>query len=131
MRLVFALFGLTAIGYGAYGWLAADGSKPLQQTLFMGAVLVGHDFVVLPISIGLGALAARFAPAWARRPAQAALVLSGAISLIALPFVIGAGRIADNPSAFPQHYGRNLLFIVAAIWLGAAIAAVVRRRRSP
>jgi hypothetical protein len=129
MRIVLAAFGLAAIGYGAYGWLAADGSKPVSQLLFLGAVLIGHDFVVLPLAIGAGALVARFAPARARRPALAALAISGAVTLVALPFVLGKGRIADNPSAFPQHYGRNLLLILAIVWLAAGVVALVHKRR--
>ena len=126
MRLVLAGFGLAAIGYGAYGWLFADGSKPVSQFLFLAAVLVGHDFVVLPLAIGAGALVTRFAPARFRRPALVAVAISGAVALVALPFVLGKGRIADNPSACPQHYGRNLLLVLAFVWLLAGIAAVVR-----
>jgi hypothetical protein len=126
MRLVLAGFGLAAIGYGVYGWLFADGSKPVSQFLFLAAVLIGHDFVVLPLAIGAGALVTRFAPARVRRPALVALVISGAVSLVALPFVLGKGRIPDNPSAFPQHYGRNLLLLLAIVWLVAGAFTVVR-----
>jgi hypothetical protein len=126
MRLVLAGFGLAAIGYGVYGWLFADGSKPVSQVLFLAAVLIGHDFVVLPLAIGAGALVTRFSPARARRPALVALAISGAVSLVALPFVLGKGRIPDNPSAFPQHYGRNLLLILAIVWLAAGVVALVR-----
>ena len=129
MRLLLAAAGLAAIGYGAYGWLFADGAKPLSQLLFLGAVLIGHDFVVLPLAIGAGALVTRFAPARARRPVLVAVAISGAVTLVALPFVLGKGRIADNPSAFPQHYGRNLLLILAVVWLIAGVVALVHKRR--
>jgi len=129
MRLFLAAAGLAAIGYGAYGWLFADGSKPVSQLLFLGAVLIGHDFVVLPLAIGAGALVTRFAPARARRPALVAVAISGAVALVALPFVIGKGRIPDSPSAFPQHYGRNLVLILAAVWLIAGVVALVHKRR--
>jgi hypothetical protein len=129
MRPVLAALGLGAIGYGAYGWLFADGSKPVSQFLFLAAVLIGHDFVVLPLAIGAGALVTRFAPARVRRPALAAVAISGAVTLVALPFVLGKGRVADNPSAFPQHYGRNLMLILAAVWLIAGVAALVHKRR--
>jgi len=129
MRLLLAAAGLAAIGYGAYGWLFADGAKPLSQLLFLGAVLIGHDFVVLPLAIGAGALVTRFAPARARRPVLVAVAISGAVTLVALPFVIGQGRIPDNPSAFPQHYGRNLLLILAVVWLIAGVVALVHKRR--
>jgi hypothetical protein len=59
----------------------------------------------------------------------AALVVSAAVTAVALPLLIGKGRIADNPSAFPQRYGPNLLLIVAVVWAVAAVWALVARRR--
>jgi hypothetical protein len=129
MRIVLGLAGLTAIGWGAYGWLFGDGSRPVGQAVFLVLALVGHDFVVLPIAVGLGVLVVRYVPAWARVPVQAALVVSAVVAAIALPFILGFGRVADNPSAFPRAYGRNLLIIVALVWTVAALGALINRRR--
>jgi hypothetical protein len=53
------------------------------------------------------------------------------VTVVALPFIVGAGRIADNPSAFPQHYGRGLALVLAVVWSAAAAwtALNLRRRR--
>jgi hypothetical protein len=93
-------------------------------------VLVAHDFIVLPATLGVGAAVVRFAPTWARRPIVAALVVSAAVTAVALPLVIGKGRIADNPSAFPQRYGLHLLVVLAVVWAAAAVWAVVKLRRT-
>ena len=134
MRLVRALLvagGLALAAYGVSGWLDAPAAELRGRLVFAAAVLVAHDFVAVPLVLAAGALLARFVPAPGRTPARAALVAGAAVSTVALPFVIGAGRIADNPSAFPQHYGRNLLIILALIAAAAAawVAAARLRRR--
>ncbi|GAB3840169.1 hypothetical protein ACFPIJ_34045 [Dactylosporangium cerinum] len=131
MRAALLAAGLAVTGYGAYGWLTHDGSQPLGQLVFLAVLLVTHDFVVVPAVILAGAALARWVPGPARTPVRAALVVSAAVSVVALPFIVGAGRIADNPSAFPQSYGRGLALVLAVVWAVAVAwtAANVRRRR--
>jgi hypothetical protein len=87
----------------------------------------------MPAAIGVGVLVARVAPAWARGPVHAALYASAVLTFVALPFLIGAGRRQDDPSALPLHYGRGLLVLLAAVWVVAAITAAYRwsRRSEP
>ena len=131
MRAALLLIGLAVTGYGAYGWLTQDGARPVGQLVFLGVLLVAHDFVVVPAVILTGVVLARWVPGAARTPVRAALAVSAAVTLVALPFIVGAGRIADNPSAFPQSYGRGLAVILAVVWAVAAAwtALNVRRRR--
>jgi hypothetical protein len=129
VRALLAALGLAALGYGAYGLLTDGGANPIGQLVFAAVLLAGHDFVVVPLVVLAGVALARWVPAPARTPARAALVVSAAVSLVALPFVVGAGRIADNPSAFPQSYGRNLAIILAVVWTVAAVWAAVNVRR--
>jgi hypothetical protein len=130
MRIALGVTGLAAIGYGAWLWLLGDGAAPVGQTVFLAVVLAGHDFVVLPVAIVAGWLLSRYLPGWARGPARLALFVSAVLTVVALPFVIGAGRIADNPSAFPRHYGLGLLAVICLMWTVAAAAAAVNRRRA-
>jgi hypothetical protein len=130
MRWLLGAAGLAALGYGGYGLLAHDRADLVGLLGFLVAALVAHDFVVLPIVVGLGALVGRFAPEWARRPVIAALAVSAAVTVVALPLVIGAGRIPDNPSAFPQRYGWHLLLILAVVWSAAAGWSALARHRS-
>ncbi|WP_433085438.1 hypothetical protein ACQP1P_10545 [Dactylosporangium sp. CA-052675] len=129
MRVLLALAGLALLGYGVAGWLDAPGHELWGRLVFAAAALVAHDFVVVPLVLATAALTTRFVPEPARRPVQAALAVGAALSAVALPFVIGAGRIADNPSAFPQHYGRGLLILLALTGLSAAAWTAARRAR--
>jgi hypothetical protein len=129
MRAALLVIGLAVTAYGAYGWLTQDGARPLGQLVFLGVLLVTHDFVIVPAVVLAGVALARWVPDVARTPVRAALVVSAAVTVVALPFVIGAGRIADNPSAFPQHYGRGLAVILAVVWAAAAVWAAVNVRR--
>jgi len=130
MRWFLGALGLAALGYGGYGLLVHDRPDLFSVAGFLVTVLVTHDFVVLPAILGVGALVARFAPGWARRPVVAALVVSAAVTAVALPLVIGKGRIADNPSAFPQRYGLHLLLVLAVVWAAAGVWSVVNLRRT-
>ena len=130
-RWMFLLPGLAAVGYGAHGLLSAGDRVPLGSwlTWFLGGVLV-HDLVVAPLWIGLGWLAARLLPRAARPAVAVAAVVSGALVLVALPFVVGFGADPANPSFLPRAYGRDLLLLVTAVWLAAAAWAAVAVHRA-
>jgi hypothetical protein len=120
--------GVAAMGYAVAGAAGDTGVNPVGHLAFLATVLIGHDLVLMPIALGVGVLVARYAPPWARGPAQAALYASAIVTFVALPFVIGAGRRPDDPSALPLNYTRGLLVLLAAVWAAAAVAAVRRRR---
>jgi hypothetical protein len=130
-RWLFLLPGLAAVVYGAQGLLTAGGRVPLGSwaTWFVGGALV-HDLVVAPLWIGLGWLAGRPLPRPARPPVVVAAAVSGVLTLVALPFVLGFGADPGNPSFLPREYGRDLLLLVVAVWLVAAAWAVVAVRRA-
>lgn len=129
IRIIVGALGLGAIGYALYGFMTDSGINPIGEVLFLGAAVATHDFVIVPTAIGLGALVTRFAPPWARNHAKGALVITGAVSIFAFPFILGKGRIFDNPSAFPHNYAIDLAVIVGVVWAVAAAAALVHRRR--
>jgi hypothetical protein len=129
LRVAVASLGLAGISYALYGFVTDHGINPIGQLIFLGLALATHDFLIVPTAIGLGALVTRFAPPWARSPARTALVITGAVSIFAFPFILGKGRIFDNPSAFPQHYAADLAVIIGVVWVVAAAVALLRRRR--
>lgn len=134
-RWLFLLPGLAAVAYGVSGLVTAGGRVPLGSwaTWFVGSAVV-HDLVVAPLWIGLGWVAARTLPRPARPPVVVAAAVSGVLTLVALPFVLGFGADPANPSFLPREYGRDLLAVVVATWLVAAAWAVVavhRARRPP
>ncbi|RBY86208.1 hypothetical protein [Blastococcus sp. TF02A-26] len=132
-RWLFVLPGLAAVAYGGYGLLTAGDRIPLDSWLrwFVGSALV-HDLVVVPVWLALGWAAARWLPAPARAPALVAAVVSGVLTVVALPFVLGYGADEANPSFLPRDYGRDLLLVVAGVLLVGAVwgAVAIRRARA-
>ena len=51
--------------------------------------------------------------------------MAGAVTVVALPAVLGYGRRADNPSVLPQAYGTHLVTIVILIGLVTGAVAVL------
>ena len=113
-------FGALTMAYAVAGALT-DPDLKAGVLLFLLGVLVAHDAILLPLAIAVGALAGRFGAV-----VQAALLASLAVTVVAFPLVLARGRIPDNPSVLPLHYGRGLVEVYAFIW---AIAAVVGVRR--
>ncbi|MDT0276551.1 hypothetical protein [Blastococcus goldschmidtiae] len=133
-RWLFVLPGLLAVGYGAYGLLGAGDRVPLSAwgTWFVGSALL-HDLLIAPVWIGLGWLAARLLPRPARPAAVVGVAVAGVLTLVALPFLLGPGASAGNPSFLPHEIGRNLVLIDVAVLAAAAVwgtVATVRARRA-
>jgi hypothetical protein len=118
--------GAAFMGYAALGALFDPDVKVIGVPIFQVAVLVLHDGVLLPPYIGIGAIVGRIVPANVRTAVRVGLVLSLAVTLIALSAVLCFGCSADNPSILPLHYGRRLLETLGLIW--AAIGATVAVR---
>ena len=132
-RRVLIACGAVVMGYAVSGALT-DPDVKFGALVFLVAVLVLHDGLLLPLSIGAGALIGRIIPARLRTPVRAAAVISLALTVVALPLVLGRGRVADNPSILPLDYGRGLLIAYGIIWVTTAVLAILRRwrwRRGP
>lgn len=131
-RRVLATAGIGVMAYALFGAVTDPATEPLGQLAFLGAVVVAHDAVLVPLTIAVGVLIGRFLPVPARRPVRAAALCSLALTLVALPFVLGRGRRPDDPSALPLDYGSGLLILLGIIWaaaITATIAGAIGRRR--
>jgi hypothetical protein len=117
--------GVLVLGYGVAGLLTDPDGRPVGQAVFLAGLVVAHDWVFMPLVLGAGALVARV-PAVARPAVRAAGIASLALGLVATPLVLGFGRRADDPSALPLPYGRNLAALLAVVWGVAAIHVAVR-----
>jgi hypothetical protein len=133
-RWLFLLPGLAAVAYGGHGLLTAGRRVPLDSwlTWFLGSALL-NDLVLAPLWIALGWLSTRLLPGPARPPVVVGATVSGVLTLVALPFVLGKGADPANPSFLPRDYGLVLLLLVLGIAVVTAVAAVraVRRARVP
>jgi hypothetical protein len=134
MRLGLGVLGLAAMAFAVHGALTDNGEHLGGHLLSLAGVLVAHDLVLLPLAIGIGWLLARYLPGWARSGVQSGLFVSAIVTVVAFPFVLGAGRLPDNPSKFPRNYGHGLLIVLGVVWLAVAIWLSVagwRRSRAP
>jgi len=125
-RVALVVAGLLAIGYGVVGTLATPGSRPVAELLFLAALVVGHDALLMPLALLAGALIARFTPVPARAAVRLAALVSLAVLVVALPPLLSGGR-PDDPSALPLPYGRGLAVLLVLAW-GAALTAVAIRK---
>ena len=126
--------GLGALGAAAMGYalLGAAGDPDIMRGRhlgFLATVLALHDGALLPAVILAAVLVHRLVPAGYRAIVQAALIASTAMTVVALPLVLGYGRTADNPSALPRDYPLGLAVVLGAVWAAAGVALLVRARR--
>jgi Kef-type K+ transport system membrane component KefB len=125
-RRALVVAGILAIGSSAVGVLRAMDLTREPYLRYFVVALIADDLLVFPLALLVGALVVRFLPAWARPVVQGALFVSAAVTIVAIPAVLGYGRSNQLPSALPRDYGRGLLITYAAIWLVAVVLLVVR-----
>lgn len=123
--------GWAVMAFGVVGvldsvWL---GDRPFELAAWVLGGLVVHDVLLAPLVTALGWLLAARLPAWLRGPVRAALVLTGVTLLFSYPLLRGFGRRDVNPTILPLDYGRNVVVILAAVWVGALAVALWRRSR--
>ncbi|WP_433364877.1 hypothetical protein ACQPZX_34755 [Actinoplanes sp. CA-142083] len=117
-RVVLVAAGAVLISYAMRGVFSEIG-----VVVFLGAVLVAHDALWMPLVLVAGALLARTGR-WTR---MVALVVAS-LGVVALPLVLGFGRPVDNPSVLPLRYGRDFALILLAIALVSLVRAVIRKK---
>jgi hypothetical protein len=126
-RLALLATGVLAMLYAAVGAVADLGGKLGGVLIFLIAVLVAHDGVWLPLVLLGGALLNRIVPARHRAPVRVAAIVVAALGLAALPLALGLGRTADNPSALPLDYGRNLALVLLGVVVTTGVALLRRK----
>jgi hypothetical protein len=129
VRRALVVAGTLVSGYAALGALTDPDVKPFGVLILLVGVLVGHDGVLLPLTIGAGVLIGRLVPAADQAVVRIAALCSLAVTVVALPLVLGFGRSADNPSALPLPYGRGLATVLVTLWTVALTTIAVRRIR--
>ncbi|GAA1897793.1 hypothetical protein [Asanoa iriomotensis] len=124
MRGGLVVAGLGLMAYAVYGAAGDPETDAWGQLAFLAAVVVAHDLFFAPIVILLGFVLGWTLPAPARAPVRVAGLISVALTLMALPFVLGFGRTPDLPSALPLNYTRGLLVFLGVVWGVALLWAV-------
>lgn len=127
-RAALAAAGVLIMAYAVAGALADPDLKPGGVLLFLAGVLIVHDAVWMIAVLAAGAALTRLVPQRHRPAATAAAISAAAVTLVAFPLVLGLGRPADNPSALPLPYGRNLAGVLLLI-AGATLLTRLWRTR--
>jgi len=133
-RWVFYAVGAGMIVWGGRGLFTTASTKPANWAKFFIGGAVAHDLLFSPIFAGAVFLAIRRIPAPIRAYVQAGVLITGLVTLVALPMVLSPGGVPDNSSVLPLPYARNLLLVVAVIWLavlGTAVVDSTRRSGQP
>lgn len=119
--------GIVAVGWGAYGLLSdAQGPATLSWLVFVGTIIVAHDFVLSPLAVVVGWLIARRAPGFLRAPLQVGLAGSTVFLLAGVAYISGRGTSADVPSALPFDYAARVAVLCALWWAAMAVWAAFR-----
>jgi hypothetical protein len=140
IRALLALSGLALLAYGtllAWEFAASRTVNAVQGAAwFLGGPLL-HDGVVAPV-VGLTGMAlARVVPAPWRMPVTAGVVLSGVLTLVAVPLLWRPYGTAVNPGLHDRNYGAALAVALGVVWLAVVVAGLTRvmrerwTRRSP
>ncbi|MGH8986373.1 MAG: TIGR04282 family arsenosugar biosynthesis glycosyltransferase [Acidimicrobiia bacterium] len=111
----------------------ADATSPPDLARWLGAILVTHDLVLVPVVGVLGLVLVRIVPRVVRAPVQFGLFASAVVVGVAYPAIRGFGRLPNNPTVQPLDYAPATLTVLAVVWATTALWAAARiaaRRRT-
>ncbi|MBB5852999.1 hypothetical protein ACFQ05_06850 [Amycolatopsis umgeniensis] len=131
LRLLLFLPGLGALAWGAV--LFAEYAFPLRPDVFgtLGWLLGGplaHDLLIAPAVGGVGLALSRFLPDRWKTPVRTGAVLTGVLTLLAVPLLWRPFGGARNPGLHDADTVTGLLVTVAVVWLGVLVAALLPRK---
>ncbi len=132
-RYALVASGVLLILYGGVRLVAGVPEALPGLVLWMVGIVVIHDGLLSPVVVAVGWLLARTAPPSGRRYLQAALVVGGLITIIAIPLIARRGTQPPAKALLLQNYGANLailLGLVAALNLAAYLVTAARDRHS-
>lgn len=129
LRLVLAALGVVAGLYGVWSLREVDPGDWWSLLAYLGGGVVVHDFVLAPVVVVLGVLAARVAPEAWRAPMAVAVVVWGTVSVMAVPVLGRFGALADNPTLLDRPYLSSWAVGTALVLAAVAAAGAVRARR--
>lgn len=128
------LLGAAGAALGLYGLLLLltrqEPGQWFEVALWLGAGVVAHDVLLSGLVIGACLLGSRLLPAPWRAPAAIALVVWGALSVVAVPVLVGGGVRADNPTLLDRPYVATWWVVSAIVVLTVAVTGLIRARRA-
>ncbi|WP_327327070.1 hypothetical protein OG735_34635 [Streptomyces sp. NBC_01210] len=128
IRVLAGAAGVAFMGVGAS--LLLDVRDLTGVLVWLGGAVVLHDALIAPLVLLVGLV---LVCGGVRGPVRGALLVAGALTVVALPVLLRPGRTA-NSSVLPLDYPRNWLIALVAVATVAAFVLTVRRfarRRRP
>jgi hypothetical protein len=124
---------IAGVGLGLFGIFRLTTEVPLANLLWLLIWLVAavaiHDGILSPFVVGVGWLLRRLVPDRARRYLQVALIMSGLVTVIALPMIYLRGSQPAVKALLLRNYGANLALIVSAVAVVTLAVYAVRVAR--
>jgi hypothetical protein len=133
IRTLLALSGLALLAYGtllAWDFVTSRTVNAVQGTLwFIGGPII-HDGIIAP-AVGLtGLLLTRVVPTQWRTPVTTGVVLSGVLTLVAIPLLWRSHGTVVNPGLHDRNYDTGLAIALTAVWLAVLATGLTRQIRS-
>lgn len=122
--------GTPVMAYGVQGALVdAQDTRPVELASWVVGSALANDLVVVPLVLAVGAVTRRVTPRAAWPAVRTGLIVTGALCLVAWPFVRGYGRDPRIPSLLDRNYAAGLAMAVAVVWALVAAWLLVSGRR--
>ena len=130
IRIALAAVGILLALFGVFRLLTQIDTPDLIQLLIWLVVAVAlHDGVLSPLLLAVGSVLSQV-PARARSALQAALIVGGLITVIALPLIHRAYTLPPQKAILRQNYSANLGILLSIVAGGALLLYVVRVART-
>jgi hypothetical protein len=133
-RVLLGALGIAAAAYGGWSLLGEGLTDVVTTALWLAGGVVLHDFVLVPLTLGVCWLGARVLPAGRRAAVAVGLVVLGTLTLLAVPVLGGWGANRDNPTILGRDYSTGWLVVatltVAGVLAGPILSGVLTGRRS-
>ena len=128
-RFLIGLLGVAAAAYGLVLLISHGPHDLVAAVIWLAAGVVLHDFVLVPLTLGVCWLAMRVVSPGRRPPLAAGLLVLGALTVLAIPVLGRFGARPDNPTLLDRNYTAGWL-VVAGLTLAAVVAGLVVRART-
>lgn len=121
-RYGLGLVGVLLVAYGGLRLLTRTPGEDLRPlALWLLAAVLIHDGLVAPAELGVGWALGRLPPR-ARRFAQATLIVSGMLLVVAAPLIHREGSQPPSKTLLVRDYGANLTVLLAMVASLSALA---------
>jgi hypothetical protein len=130
-RILLGAAGAAMAIFAVVGIVTSPDTNLIRQGIFLVSTLLLHDAVLAPLFIAVGFVVGRVIRPPYRAVVQAALIITAAVTFVAVPFLLGYGRQPGLPSALPRNYLGGYAIVLAAIWLVAGAVIIWKQLRLP